>query len=180
LSQGSRDADLTAGRAVISRRRFERRREVNRPEIRSATVGQGRQTGNDAPNPSPDATKPRSDCSSPGLSGWARRDSNPGPLPCHGLGTRRRGQLANPARCKHNASVPNVLIRDLPPEVHASLQRRAEAAGQSLQQYLTTELSRVAQSPTIAEVLERIAERSGGRVGLQTAVDDLHDERARR
>ena len=90
------------------------------------------------------------------------------------------GQLANPTECKHNASVPNVLIRDLPPEVHASLQRRAEAAGQSLQQYLTTELSRVAQSPTIAEVLERIAERSGGRVGLQTAVDDLHDERARR
>jgi antitoxin FitA len=76
--------------------------------------------------------------------------------------------------------MPNVLIRDLPPEVHASLQRRAEAKGQSLQQYLTTELSRLAQSPTIAEVIERIAERSGGRVGLQTAVDDLHDERARR
>ena len=76
--------------------------------------------------------------------------------------------------------MPNVLIRDLPPEVHANLQRRAEAAGQSLQQYLTSELSRVAQAPTIAEVLERIAERSGGRVGLQTAVDDLHDERARR
>lgn len=92
---------------------------------------------------------------------------------------RSRGR-ANPAECKHNASVPNVLIRDLPPDVHASLQRRAEAAGQSLQQYLTAELSRVAQSPTMAEVLERIAERSGGRVGLQTAVDDLHDERARR
>ena len=86
----------------------------------------------------------------------------------------------NLGECKHNASVPNVLIRDLPPEVHASLQRRAQAAGQSLQQYLTTELSRVAQSPTIAEVIERIAERSGGRVGLQTAVDDLHDDRARR
>lgn len=100
---------------------------------------------------------------------WSCRDSRLSP-----------GRLANPAGCKHNASVPNVLIRDLPPEVHASLQRRAEAAGQSLQQYLTTELSRVAQSPTIAEVLERVAERSGGRVGLQTAVDDLHDERARR
>jgi hypothetical protein len=31
--------------------------------------------------------------------------------------------------------------------------------GQSLQQYLTTELSRVAQSPTIAEVLELIVAR---------------------
>jgi len=76
--------------------------------------------------------------------------------------------------------MPNVLIRDLPADVHASLQRRAEAAGQSLQQYLTDELSRVAQSPTLTEVMERVARRSGGRVGFETAVDDLHDERARR
>ena len=74
----------------------------------------------------------------------------------------------------------NVLIRDLPADVHASLQRRAEAAGQSLQQYLTSELSRVAQSPTMAEVMERIEQRSGGRVGFETAVDDLDDERAPR
>jgi plasmid stability protein len=76
--------------------------------------------------------------------------------------------------------MPNVLIRDLPADIHASLQRRAEAAGQSLQQYLTNELSRIAQAPTLADVLERIAERSGGRVGIETAVDDLHDERAQR
>lgn len=88
--------------------------------------------------------------------------------------------LAMSTECKHNASMPNVLIRDLPADVHASLQRRAEAAGQSLQQYLTAELSRVAQAPTMSEVLERIAERSGGRVGLAAAADDLHDERSRR
>lgn len=76
--------------------------------------------------------------------------------------------------------MPNVLVRDLPDDVHAQLQRRAEAAGQSLQQYLTTELTRLATAPTIAEVLERIGRRRGGRVGLATAVDDLHDERARR
>jgi hypothetical protein len=76
--------------------------------------------------------------------------------------------------------VPNVLIRDVPDDIHASLQRRAEAAGQSLQQYLSSELARVAQTPTMNEILARIGERSGGRVGLDTAVDDLHDERARR
>jgi antitoxin FitA len=75
--------------------------------------------------------------------------------------------------------MPNVLIRNLPADVHESLQRRAAHAGQSLQQYLTTELSRVARSPTMADVLSRIDERSGGRVGLQTAVDDLAAERAR-
>jgi plasmid stability protein len=31
----------------------------------------------------------------------------------------------------------NVLIRDVPDDVHAELQRRAEDAGQSLQQYLS-------------------------------------------
>ncbi len=76
--------------------------------------------------------------------------------------------------------MPNVLIRDLPDDVHANLQRRAAAAGQSLQQYLTDELARVAQSPTLAEVIERIEQRSGGRVGFGAAVADLHDERARR
>jgi hypothetical protein len=79
--------------------------------------------------------------------------------------------------CKHNASMPNVLIRDVPADVHSNLQRRAEAAGQSLQQFLTDELKRVAQTPTVAEVVARIAERSGGRVGFDTAVDDVRDER---
>jgi plasmid stability protein len=76
--------------------------------------------------------------------------------------------------------MPNVLIRDLPDDVHANLQRRAAAAGQSLQQYLTDELERVAQSPTLAEVIERIEQRSGGRIGFDAAVADLQDERSRR
>ena len=82
--------------------------------------------------------------------------------------------------CKHNASMPNVLIRDLPDDVHASLQRRAAAAGQSLQQYLTDELARVAESPTLTEVLERIEQRFGGRVGFDTAAADLQSERSQR
>jgi len=93
-----------------------------------------------------------------------------------------RSAIAGGARrrsCKHNASMPNVLIRDVPDDIHANLQRRAEAAGQSLQQYLTAELARIATRPTVDEILARIAHRSGGRVGFQTAVDDLHDERAR-
>jgi plasmid stability protein len=76
--------------------------------------------------------------------------------------------------------MPNVLVRDLPDDVHAGLQRRAEAAGQSLQQYLAAELARLAATPTMQEVLDRIARRRGGKVGLDTAVADLHDERDRR
>ena len=82
--------------------------------------------------------------------------------------------------CKQNASMPNVLIRNLPDDVHATLQRRAASAGMSLQQYLSSELAHLARNPTMDEVLDRIRTRSGGRVGLQTAVDDLREEREAR
>ena len=73
----------------------------------------------------------------------------------------------------------NVLVRDLPDEVHTALQRRAAAAGQSLQGYLATELTRLATAPTMNEVLKRIGRRSGGRVGFETAVGDLDELRDR-
>jgi len=76
--------------------------------------------------------------------------------------------------------MPNVLVRDVPDEVHAALQRRAEQRGQSLQQYLAGELKRLADKPSLQEVLERIEGRRGGRVGFRQAVDDLSEERARR
>ena len=76
--------------------------------------------------------------------------------------------------------MPNVLVRDLPDDVHAALQRRAEQRGQSLQQFLMSELRRLAERPSVDEVLDRIDRRSGGRVGLQQAADDLDEERARR
>jgi plasmid stability protein len=89
-------------------------------------------------------------------------------------------ELAACAECKHNASMPNVLIRNLPDDVHATLQRRAASAGMSLQQYLSSELAHLARNPTMDEVLDRIRTRSGGRVGFQTAVDDLREEREAR
>jgi antitoxin FitA len=73
--------------------------------------------------------------------------------------------------------MPNVLVRDLPAEVHAQLQRRAESQGQSLQQYLATELKRLAERPTLDEVLDRIERHHGGKVGFDQAVADLAEER---
>lgn len=72
----------------------------------------------------------------------------------------------------------NVLVRDVPEPVHAALVRRAEERGQSLQQYLAGELTRLAERPTFAEVLDRIGRRRGGRVGLSQAAEDLARERA--
>ncbi len=75
--------------------------------------------------------------------------------------------------------MPNLLVRDLPDDVHAALQRRAERRGQSLQQFLAAELRRLAERPSVDEVLDRIDRRSGGRVGLRQAADDLAEDRAR-
>lgn len=73
----------------------------------------------------------------------------------------------------------NVLVRDLSEETHRELLRRAGARGQSLQQYLAAELTRLALAPTLDDVLRRIDTRRGGRVGLAQAAADLAAERPR-
>lgn len=65
----------------------------------------------------------------------------------------------------HTVSMPNVLIRDLDPEVHAVLAQRAEHNGQSLQQYLTQELTRIARTKNNAELTAAITAR-GDRIHL--------------
>ncbi|WP_300607245.1 hypothetical protein [Trebonia sp.] len=74
----------------------------------------------------------------------------------------------------------NLLVRDVPDDVLAALQRRAERRGQSLQQFLTSELRRLAERPSIDEVLDRIERHTGGQVGLRQAVEDLGEERSGR
>lgn len=72
----------------------------------------------------------------------------------------------------------NVLVRDLPEQTHRELLRRADERGQSLQQYLAAELTRLAASPTLEDVLRRIDARHGGRVGFAEAAADLAEERS--
>ncbi|MFE7196896.1 hypothetical protein [Microbacterium oxydans] len=55
--------------------------------------------------------------------------------------------------------MPNVLIRDLDPMIHSVLAARAESRGQSLQQYLTSELALIASRPTVPELLAALEER---------------------
>jgi len=87
--------------------------------------------------------------------------------------------VAASSACLHTASMPNLLVRGLPDDVHAELQRRAERHGQSLQQYLTDELRRLVARPELDDVLDRLARLRGGRVGLVQAADDLASDRAR-
>lgn len=76
--------------------------------------------------------------------------------------------------------MPNVLIRDVPDDVHAALQRRAERRHQSLQQYLAGELRELARHRPISEILDEVEAQQGGRVGLQTSVADLDEDRSAR
>jgi plasmid stability protein len=76
--------------------------------------------------------------------------------------------------------MPNVLVRDLPEDVHAALQRKAQRRHQSLQQYLAAELRNLATRRQVGDVLDDVETRHGGRVGLPQAADDLADERTGR
>lgn len=64
--------------------------------------------------------------------------------------------LERPGQRLHNASMPNILIRDVPSELHSRLLERAAAAGQSLQQYLVTQLSQLVDKPTMAEWVDMV------------------------
>lgn len=71
----------------------------------------------------------------------------------------------------------NVLIRDVPDDVHGELLRRAENAGQSLQQYLRAELARLVSRPTMAEILDRLDEEASAKIGFDEALKDRDEAR---
>ena len=74
----------------------------------------------------------------------------------------------------------NVQIRNVPDEIHEALVRRAAAAGQSLQQYLTAQLTELATRPTMDEVIARIESGPLGSLSSADAIDALNLDRARR
>lgn len=53
----------------------------------------------------------------------------------------------------------SIQIRNVPPELHRTLKRRAAEAGVSLQDYLLSEIEQVAATPTIDEVIARARSR---------------------
>lgn len=82
--------------------------------------------------------------------------------------------------CMYNACMPHVQIREVPEDVHDELVRRAQLAGQSLQQYLSAQLAAMVATPTIEDVIARIERRPKGRLTRGDAISALADERARR
>lgn len=73
--------------------------------------------------------------------------------------------------------MPSIQVKDVPAEVHATLRRRAAAAGMSLQEYLLARLEADAGTPTLDEVLDRAGGRAGGTASIDAAVAAVRAER---
>jgi plasmid stability protein len=73
--------------------------------------------------------------------------------------------------------VPSIQVKGVPDDVHAVLRRRAAASGQSLQEYLLARLRDDAATPTIDELIDRIAHRSGGTLDLSDAAELVRADR---
>ena len=63
-------------------------------------------------------------------------------------------------QCWHNASMSvQITIREVPKDVRDELAARAALQGMSMQQYLLTELKRLASRPSIDAWLKQVARR---------------------
>jgi hypothetical protein len=74
--------------------------------------------------------------------------------------------------------MPNVQIRDVPPEVHRQIKAQAALAGQSLNEYLLARVRELAATPTIPELVERMRHR--GPYGGPPAAQVIREGRDRR
>ena len=83
----------------------------------------------------------------------------------------------------HNECVALIQIRDVPESVRDELARKAAAAGQSMQAYLLSELSKLAERPTMAEIIQRAqarAKATGSTVTMDDAVAAVREARDHR
>jgi len=82
----------------------------------------------------------------------------------------------------HNRCMALIQIRDVPEPVRDELARKAAAAGQSMQSYLLGELTRLAERPSMAEIVRRAqarAKASGSTVTMGDAVAAVRAARDR-
>ena len=77
----------------------------------------------------------------------------------------------------------SITIRDVPDDVHAELSRRAELHGQSLQQYLKSQLREITERVDMHELMDRVrarVEREGVEISGEEIVKSIHAGRAER
>ena len=83
----------------------------------------------------------------------------------------------------HNGCMALIQIRDVPEPVRDELARKAAAAGQSMQAYLLGELGKLAERPSMADIVRRAQARAnatGSTVTMEDAVAAVRAGRDRR
>ena len=89
-----------------------------------------------------------------------------------GVRLKRRGaESTGRALIMHNECMSLIQIRDVPESVRDELARKAAAAGQSMQAYLLAELSKLAERPSMAEIVRRAQARAKA-TGSTVTMDD--------
>lgn len=81
--------------------------------------------------------------------------------------------------CDKVERMPHVQIRNVPPELHRTLKIRAARAGLTLSEYLLREVEQSAETPTIAELTDRIRSRKLAKFETPTA-DLIREDRETR
>jgi antitoxin FitA len=76
----------------------------------------------------------------------------------------------------HHAGMPSITIRDVPDEVRDELAARARRSGQSLQEFLQSELAGLARQPDPADLMARVQERKE-RTGSRLPADRILEHR---
>jgi len=72
-----------------------------------------------------------------------------------------------------------IQVRDVPEKVHRQLTVQAAASGRSLSEYLLAELTRIADTPTREEMLQRLRSRAPVPISYSTS-ELVADDRQRR
>lgn len=72
-----------------------------------------------------------------------------------------------------------IQLRNVPDDLHRKLKARAAAAGMSLSDYLLREVRKLADRPTLEELLERLKRRSAPRL-RESPADAVRAERGNR
>lgn len=80
----------------------------------------------------------------------------------------------------HNGCMALIQIRDVPEPVRDEIARKAAAAGQSMQAYLLAELTKLAERPSMAEIVSRAQARAAASGSTVTTGDAVAEVRAAR
>lgn len=73
----------------------------------------------------------------------------------------------------------SILIRDVPESIHGTLQKAADTKGNSLQQFLLQELTKIAEKSKIEEALLRMSKKPLPKIPAKIIVDAIQSERSR-